>query len=118
LNKNAGHCPAFFIWKSIVSKVTDAGDELFALFERSVSPPQSRNKKKTAPQSESQISQSLDWFYGEAQALRQKHKLGLIARARVIRHFQARVIAAGYEPDLVKRVIFALILSAFIGRTN
>lgn len=99
-----------------MSQVHEAGDELFQLFQKIVPPPNDRRGKKNIKQSKAQIGESLDRFYREAKVLRAKHRLGLIARARVVRHLQGRMIAGGYEADLVQRVIFSLILSAFIGR--
>lgn len=101
---------------SLVSKVQEAGDELFRLFQEIIPAPDVRKARKTAKLSEAQIGQSLDRFYKEARAVRIRRGLGLISRARVIRYLERRMIGAGYEGDLVKKVVFALILYAFIGR--
>jgi hypothetical protein len=101
-----------------VSKVQEAGSELFKLFESIVPPPERRRGKSGSRVSDSgQIGQALDRFYKEARVLRTRNNLGLIARARVVRHFQSQMIGAGYEAELVHRVIFSLILSAFVGRS-
>lgn len=99
-----------------MSKVTDAGDELFALFEKTVSLP--AEKIKGGRGSEAQIQLALERFYVEAKSVRSKHRMGLISRARVVRHFQSRMVARGYPAALVKQVTFALIVSAFIGRAG
>jgi hypothetical protein len=99
-----------------VGKVQDAGDELFHLFKGIVPLPNDVRGRKTVRQSDAQISASLNRFYAEAKVQRVKHGLGIFSRARVLRHLQNQLISAGYEPDLVSRVILSLVLSAFTGR--
>lgn len=99
-----------------MSTVHQIGDELFQLFQKMIPSPDKQGGKRAARMSETQITQNLDRFYKEAAMLREKHRLGLIARARAIRRFQQRMIESGYAADLVKRVIFAMILSSFTGR--
>ena len=50
------------------------------------------------------------------EAEREKHRLGVIARARVAFGLQQRLLAAGYPPALVKQVLFAMLVSAFVGK--
>ena len=54
-------------------------------------------------------------FYEAARAEREQHRLGVIARARVAFILQQRLLAAGYPAPLVKQVLFAMLLSAFVG---
>lgn len=54
-------------------------------------------------------------FYEAARAEREQHRLGIIGRARVAFALQQRLLAAGYPPVLVKQVLFAMLVSAFVG---
>jgi hypothetical protein len=54
-------------------------------------------------------------FYEAAREERERHRLGVIGRARVAYHLQQRLLAAGYPPPLVKQVLFAMLISAFVG---
>ncbi len=54
-------------------------------------------------------------FYEAARAEREQHRLGIISRARVAFLLQQRLLAAGYPAVLVKQVLFAMLVSAFVG---
>ena len=108
-----------------MSKIQQIGDELFEKFQAILPSPNSRTKKQIAQVSKAARGQStsgqtlnekLYKFYAEARELREAHHLGFFSRARVIRHLQSRMISAGHETDLVYRVVFSLLLSAFVGR--
>jgi hypothetical protein len=57
----------------------------------------------------------LNKFYAEARLQRKKMRPGLFRRARVAFYLQQRLLAAGYPPDLVRQVLFAMLLAAFVG---
>lgn len=98
-----------------MAKIEEVSNELFSKFQRLVPLPNNASGKKAARQSETQISEALNRFYAEAKMLRIEYKLGIIARARIARGVQNRMISAGYSPDLAYRVVFSLLLSAFVG---
>lgn len=54
-------------------------------------------------------------FFEAARAEREQHRLGVIGRARVAFALQQRLLAAGYPAPLVKQVLFAMLVSAFVG---
>ena len=54
-------------------------------------------------------------FYEAARVEREQHRLGVIGRARVAFALQQRLLAAGYPPAIVKQVLFAMLISAFVG---
>lgn len=54
-------------------------------------------------------------FYEVARSERERYRLGVIGRARVAFHLQRRLLAAGYTSPLVKQVLFAMLVSAFVG---
>jgi len=65
---------------------------------------------------ESMTQAALERFYDVARKARQEHKLGIINRARVVFGVQQRLLAAGYAPPLVKQVLFAMLVSVFVGK--
>lgn len=106
-----------------MSKIQQIGDELFEKFQTILPGPNSRSSgaqpakaARGKPHAGQALGEKLDHFYAEARELRETHHLGFLSRARVIRYFQSRMISAGYESDLVYRVVFSLLLSAFVGR--
>lgn len=108
-----------------MSKIQQVGDELFEKFQAILPGPNSRTgaaqpakATRGKPHAGQTLGEKLDRFYAEARALREIHHLGFLSRAQVIRHLQGRMISAGYESDLVYRVVFSLLLSAFVGQTK
>lgn len=55
-------------------------------------------------------------FYEAARVERERYRLGVIGRARVAFDLQRRLLAAGYAPSLVRQVVFAMLVAAFVGR--
>jgi hypothetical protein len=97
-----------------MSVVTEVGDQLFAFF-KSVIPIPVKQTKKRAASSLKNLEKSLESFYAEARRQRDQHHLGLIRRARVAFYLQQHLLAAGYPSDLVRQVLFAMLLTAFVG---
>ena len=103
----------------IQGQIGEDCDRLFEGFVREVplQQPTIKGKKRL---SENEIAAAVDSglkrFYGAARAEREKHRLGVIARARVAFGLQQRLLAAGYPPALVKQVLFAMLVSAFVGK--
>ena len=100
-------------------KIGEVCDRLFEGFVREVplQHPVIKGKKRL---SENEIAAAVDSglkrFYGVARAEREKYRLGVIARARVAFGLQQRLLASGYPPALVKQVLFAMLVSAFVGK--
>jgi hypothetical protein len=57
----------------------------------------------------------LEKFYAAARMEREKYRLSIVARARVAFQLQQRLLAAGYPAPLLKQVLFAMLVSAFVG---
>ena len=72
-------------------------------------------KRPSEKEIESATEAGLKKFYEAARTERERHRLGVIGRARVAFHLQQRLLAAGYPPVLVKQVLFAMLVSAFVG---
>jgi|GEM_PF-1335810 len=58
-------------------------------------------------------SDSLATFYESARAERDRLGLGILGLARLSFGLQQHLLAAGYPPQLVKQVLFAMLASAF-----
>jgi hypothetical protein len=72
-----------------------------------------KNPSESALKASSELA--LQKFYETAKKERLRHRLGVIARARVAFGVQQRLLQAGYPSSLVKQVLFAMLTSAFIG---
>lgn len=64
------------------------------------------------------VESGLARFYEAARVEREQSRLGVIGRARVALGLQQRLLDAGYPPALVKQVLFAMLLSAFVGKKH
>lgn len=94
----------------ILSKVAAATVELEEAFQ------------KVLPHNPKKMPREADWaaaikqFHGAAREIRQRHRLGPLARARVAYRLQHRLIAAGYPADAVRQLVFSLVLNVFVGK--
>lgn len=71
-------------------------------------------KKNKAP-SKADWAQGLETFNTQARAVRTQFRLGLIGRAVVAYRLQPRLLAAGYAPEIVRQILFSMVLHAFVG---
>ena len=95
--------------------VQEAGEQLFSSFQ-TVLPLAAGKQKRPQKLALKAVEEGLRKFYAEARAQREQRRLGVIARARVAFYLQQRLIDSGYPSDLVRQVLFAMLLSAFVGR--
>ncbi len=95
--------------------VEEISGQLFAVFCSCVpAPEQSKNPiRRLKPE---QVGSALDKLYGKAKELRRTHRLGVLARARIVLALQRRFHAAGYPPEMTREVLFSLIMAAFVGK--
>lgn len=96
-----------------MSIVDEISQQLFSIFRESVPLPSAAQSRKIKHE---EIMLSLGKFNDEARALRRTHRLGVLARARIILSLQRQFVAAGYPADMSRDVLFSLILSAFVGK--
>ena len=73
-------------------------------------------KRPSASEIASGVESGLLRFYDAARAEREQQRLGVLGRARVAFGLQQRLLDAGYPPALVKQVLFAMLMSAFVGK--
>lgn len=93
----------------VLSKTSEAAIALEEAFLRAMP----ANKKKR--QNEAEWALSLKKFHAEASEIRRRYSLGFIARARSAYLLQQKLIAAGFQADAVRKVVFSLVLNSFTG---
>ncbi len=71
--------------------------------------------KKNKPPSKSEWEQALEKFNIRARELRSQYRLGLLGRAVVAYRMQSSLLDAGYTPDVVRPILFSMVLHAFVG---
>lgn len=59
------------------------------------------------------IEQRLEQFYKEAREARKKHHLWVISWARVVFKLQQRLLLAGYPPEVVSKLLLAMIFTSY-----
>ncbi|MDD5033318.1 MAG: hypothetical protein PHE55_01055 [Methylococcaceae bacterium] len=98
------------------ARINDVSERLCVEFKRVLPLQPSKHGKNISGQDIQSASEAaLQKFYETARIERQRHRLGVIGRARVAFGLQQRLLAAGYPSQLVKQVLFALLMSAFVG---
>lgn len=90
-----------------MSKSNEAALALAEAFFRSVP----KDKKKRI--SESEWTVALQKFHRDALAIRKQFSLGIFGGAKATYLFQKRLIAAGFDADTVRKVVFSLVLNTF-----
>lgn len=73
-----------------------------------------KTKKNKAP-SKAEWALALEKFNIQAREVRDQYRLGLLGRAVVAYRLQPRLIAVGYTPDVVRQILFSMVLHAFVG---
>jgi hypothetical protein len=98
-----------FFLRVNVGRYSEATIKLEEAFSRAI--PAAKKKKQT----KADWTNALGQFNAEARAVRTHYKLGIIGRAMVAYRLQRRLIASGYPPDVVRQLLFSMLLNAFIG---
>lgn len=93
-----------------MSRYSEATQALESAFMAVIPKP----KKNKAP-SKAEWTQALEQFNTQARGVRERYHLGLWGRAAVAYRLQPRLIAAGYAPDVVRQILFSMVLHAFVG---
>ncbi len=53
-------------------------------------------------------------FNQAAREVRTQYKLGVIGRAAAAYQFQRSLLAKGYPPDMVRQLVFSMVIGAFV----
>lgn len=100
-----------------MSAVNHVSQRLFEVVRQNIPPPvEWKGRAKNGKVRPEDFSAPLGRFHEQAKALRKQHRLGIVARARVVFALQREMSAAGYPPDLSRQILFSLIVSAFVGK--
>lgn len=94
----------------MLGKSSDASSALAEAFFKAMPATQ---KKKV---SEAQWAASLQKFHQEAKQISLRFSLGPLSRALAAYHFQKRLLQAGFDADVVRKVVFSLVLNSFVGK--
>jgi hypothetical protein len=94
-----------------VGKSADVAAVLLEAFSRSIP----ANRKKRI--SDAEWTLALDRFHKEAIAIRKRFSLGPLGRALATYQFQKKLLAAGFDAATVRKVVFSLVLHAFVSGT-
>lgn len=71
-------------------------------------------KKNKAP-TKAEWALALEAFHKKAREIRVQYRLGFIGRAVVAYRLQPRLLAAGCAPDMMRQILFSMVLNAFVG---
>jgi hypothetical protein len=91
-----------------LGKTSEASVALAEAFFRSM--PASGKKRM----SETEWASALEKFHRVSREIRRKYRLGLLSRALVTYQFQKHLMTAGLDADVVRKVVFSLVLNAFV----
>ncbi|WP_342617870.1 hypothetical protein [Rhodoferax sp. GW822-FHT02A01] len=94
-----------------MSKSAAVAAALLEAFFRSV--PANRKKRIT----DGEWAGALHAFHKEAIAIRKQFGLGPLGRALATYQFQKKLLAAGFDAATVRKVVFSLVLNAFVSST-
>lgn len=96
-----------------MSKIDDVSELLFSKFQKKFPLPNDKSQGRSPrPPSQQLIEQRLVEFCEEAYAVRKQYSLGVISWARVVKALQERLLLAGQAPEVVKPLLFSMILAA------
>ena len=93
-----------------MSKSAEVATALMDAFSRSIP------KQRKGRISDAEWSQSLTRFHTEAIAIRKRFSLGPMGRALATYQFQKKLMVAGFDAATVRKVVFSLVLNAFVSR--
>lgn len=100
-------------------RIAEVCQRLAEVFRQAVPlqpPPDKGKKRPTEKEITAATEIGLGKFYAAAREERERRRLGILGRARVAICLQQRLLEAGYPAPLVKQVLFAMLVSAFVGR--
>lgn len=92
--------------------IQDLAGSLFQQVQKSIPLTADKVASRRAPD----VDRALERLHGEVRKLRETHHLGIITSARMLLELQRRLLAAGYPPELVRKLIYTMILQLFSGK--
>ncbi|MBI2752898.1 MAG: hypothetical protein HYX46_05220 [Betaproteobacteria bacterium] len=97
-----------------MSKVDQSAELLFIKFQKEFPDADMKVSASRKNLSKQNIEQRLKRFYAEAREERKKHRLWVIGWARVVLKLQQRLLLAGYPPEMVSKLLLAMIFTGYI----
>lgn len=92
--------------------IEQSAEHLFGFFQKTLPKPQRGKAKPEAVQA------AMEKFYEEVRQERQRRKFGFLARARLAFILQRKLLEAGYAPELVRQVLFSVLVIALVGKNT
>lgn len=97
-----------------MSKIDELAESLFVKFQQEFPLTDDKGSGKTIKiLPKKNIEQRLDEFYKEAREAKKKHRLWVIGWARVVLKLQQRLLLAGYPPEVVSKLLLAMIFTSY-----
>ena len=94
-------------------KIDQLAESLFSKFQQEFPLTDDKGPGKTIKNvSNKNIEQRLEQFYKDARELRKGQRLWVISWARVVLKLQQRLLLAGYPPDVVSKLLMAMIFTS------
>lgn len=96
-----------------MSKIDQLAESLFVKFQQEfplTDDMGSGRKIRNLPKQN--IEQRLDQFYKAAKTMRGEHRLWVIGWSRAIAKLQQRLLLAGYPPEVVSKLLLAMIFAS------
>jgi hypothetical protein len=97
-----------------MNKIDQLAESLFVKFQQDFPLTSNKGAKKAIKNlPKKSIEQRLDQFYKEAREVRKKHALWVIGWARVVLKLQQRLLLAEYPPEVVSKLLLAMIFASY-----
>jgi hypothetical protein len=96
----------------MMSRVDQLAELLFIKFQKELPHADVKVSASRASLSKQNFEQRLNRFYAEAREERKKHRLWVFSWARVLLKLQQRLLLAGYPPELVSKLLLAMIFTS------
>jgi hypothetical protein len=98
----------------IMNRLDQLAELLFIEFQQEIPLTDDKGSGRTIKNlSKKNIEQRLDRFYKEAREARKQHHLWVIGWARVVLKLQQRLLLAGYPPEVVSKLLLAMIFASY-----
>lgn len=93
-----------------MSRYFEATQALEIAFKAAIPKP----KKNKSP-GNAEWALALEKFNARAREIRNQYRLGLLGRVVVAYRLQPQLLSMGYSPEVVRQILFSMVLHAFVG---
>lgn len=96
-----------------MSKIDQLAESLFVKFQQEIPLTDDKGAGRAIKHFPTKsIEQRLERFYEEAREARKKQRLWVIGWARTVMKLQQRLLLAGYPPEVVSKLLLAMIFTS------